>query len=830
MRIGICAALVYSVWAVAAMAELRMYSIPGDGDTWAGIRQGSVSENTYIELVDLEGYENGIGPIFPARWIPVPEVPLDLTAEEADAALDSLLLAFSYHVTRTDVVAPEDVELEDGTVLATGSILIPRWSPFPRSLEGVQLLRRAGVTEIHAMINVAESFPRPPGADKYNKSLNLTYLAIWERALTGIRRQEGLARVFDGDPTSHFARIDRVGQDVTQKWGLYVDLGHYFPVRLFRLYPSLEEPVRVSAYTFYRGLPDTETEIAGLSLEDPNTGPLGYPLFSKIGDTFPTWLPEASVPVNRQDTIAVVFDPPVQMRYSRMDFQTPLDYDLAEMEYYADGFVRSAVYTSNALPLAPATLGRIFWDEEKIGDPTRSRMIVRVRTGFTTEPDVLFQINYLDREVEWRRGEGNANIVDRRPGSTTWGELVDLESKDFNIEARDIWSAALPEDRASIRLSREDYIGLPVSVRGRIEPDLEFWSSTQVATNGDLVPAPSGRPYVQVEVAFTSQSPESATILRNLRIEYSSPQSTDELFGEIAPAAEVIAGRDTSFVLALQASLGSGNSGFNRLQVSTPVRTGAIEELEMDLGDGQVLRLENEGEAEGEIAPGRFRELHVADDRFVLGFPLLEPAGDGEALEVLLRARFRCRVIDFRTPFTASVFLDTLGLEVERDYSSRGILALAGGGERPDTLAFFLPQLATSRDIVDFAATDNLSDRNSLIVTADISAQSSQLVSNIRIGPNPFTPNGDGINDEMTVSLDVQRLVTPKPVRLEIFDLGGRRLHLIERELASGGYSQQWDGRDATGQLVPPGIYILSISTEADDAGEARTRTVSVAY
>ena len=830
MRIGICAALVFSVWAVDAGAELRLFSIPGD-DTWAGIQQGSVSENTYIELVDLDSdSEGGIGPISPARWIPVPEISLDLTADEADAATDSLLLAFSYHVTRTDVVAPQEVELVDGSLLAAGSVLIPRWSPFPRSLEGVQLLRRAGVTEIEAMINVAESFPRPPGADKYNKSLNLTYLAIWEQALTGIRRQEGLARVFDGDPTTHFERIDRVGQDVTQKWRLYVDLGRYFPIRLFRLYPSLEEPVRVSAYTFYRGLPDTETEIAGLSLVDPNTGPLGYPLFSKIGDTFPTFLPQANVPVNRQDTISVAFDPPVQMRYSRMDFQTPLDYDLAEMEYFADGFVRSATYTSNALPVPPATLGRIFWDEEKIGDPSRSRIIVRVRTGFTTEPDVLFQINYLDREVEWRRGEGNANIIDRRPGAPTWGQEVDLESKDFNIEARDIWSAALPEDRASIRQSRADYIGLPVSVRGRIEPDLEFWSSSQVATNGDLIPAPSGRPFIQAEVEFLGQSPESATILRNLRLEYSSPQSTDELFGEIAPAADVIAGRDTSFVLALKASLGAGNTGFNRLQVFTPVRSEAIEELEVDLGDGQVRQLEDAGEGAGEIDEGRFRMLHVADDQFVVGFPAIEPAGDGQGREVRVKARFRCRVIDFRTPFFASVFLDSLGAEAERAFSSRGILALAGGEGTLDTLAFFLPQRVTGSDVIDFAATENLSDRNSLVVSADISAQSEDLVTNIRIEPNPFTPNGDAINDELTVSLDVQRLVTPKPVRLEVFDLGGRRLRLIERELSSGGYSQQWDGRDDHGQVVPPGIYILSISTDADDAGQAQTHIVSVAY
>ena len=428
MRIGIfVAALVLFGWVVNADAELRLLSIPSNS-TWGDVKQRSVSENTFIELVDLESYENGIGPIAPVRTVPVPEISLALTSDEADAAIDSILFAFSLNVTRADVVALTDVEREDGTIVEEGSVLIPRWSPFPRSLEAVQLLRRAGITEIEAMINVAESFPRPPGAYKYNKSLNLTALGRFENALTGIRLQEGLGRVFDGDPLTHFERIDRLGEDVTQKWILYIDLGHYFPVRLFRLYPSLEEPVRVSAYTLFRGLPGTEKVIAGLSLEDPRTGPLGFPLFVKIGETFPTFVPEASVPVNVEDTIAVVFDPPAQMRYARFDFQTPLDYDLAEMEFLADGFVPEAVYTSDALPLPPATLGRIFWDEEKIGDPTKSSIIVRVRTGFTAEPDVLFRINYYDRDVEWKE---EAVLIDRRLGSSTQGQAVHLDSSEW---------------------------------------------------------------------------------------------------------------------------------------------------------------------------------------------------------------------------------------------------------------------------------------------------------------------------------------------------------------------------------------------------------------
>ena len=827
MRIGICvAALVLAGWVVNAGAELRLFAIPGN-TTWADAKLGPLSESRFIEVIDFESYENGIGPITPARSVPVPEVPLALTTDEVDAAIDSSLFAFSLHVTRADVVAPTDIELEDGAIVKAGTVLVPRWSPFPRSLESVQLLRRAGITEIEAMINVAESFPRPPGGDKYNKGLNLTTLGIFERALTDQRLQEGLGRVFDGDPLTHFERIDRVGQDVKQKWTLYIDLGRYFPIRLFRLYPSLEEPSRVSAYTFYRGLPGTEKVIAGLSLDDPTVGQLAFPRFTKIASTFPTFVSETSVPVNVEDTIAVAFDPQAYMRYARFDFQTPLDYDLAEMEFLADGFVPEAVYTSSALPLPPATLGRIFWDERKIGDPSRSRAIVRVQSGVNPEPDVLFRVNDFERSVEWR-AEG-ATIIDRRLGSPTEGQEVDLNDEIFNLEAREVFSAALPEDRARVRLTREDYKDLPGNKRRHVEPDLEFWSGVQLANNGELINAPSGRPFIQIEVEFLSEDPEAATIISNLRFEYSAPQITEQVFGEIAPAVDVIAGRDTSFVLVLNAGLGAENNGFNRLQVFTPARAEAIEGVEVDLGDGKFLNLERVN-GDGEIGEGQFRELYVADDQFVVGFPTIGPAEDGQVRNALVKVHFQGRVIDFRTNFAANVFLDTLGAEAERRFTSSGILALGGSESALDTLAIFLPQRVEDNDVVDFVTMDQLSDRNSLAVIADISAQSENLVTNFKVVPNPFTPNGDGVNDEVGVTFDIQRLLTPKPVYLEIFDLNGRRLRLIERLLSSGGYSQQWDGRDDAGQIVLPGLYLLRISTEADHAGEAQTRVVSVAY
>jgi hypothetical protein len=169
-----------------------------------------------------------------------------------------------------------------------------------------------------------------------------------------------------------------------------------------------------------------------------------------------------------------------------------------------------------------------------------------------------------------------------------------------------------------------------------------------------------------------------------------------------------------------------------------------------------------------------------------------------------------------------------MGTDVDRQFSNDGILAVSR--DVRDTLAYFLPQRVVGDDVVDFGVTDQLSDRNSLVVLADVSSQSDEVVGNFEVTPNPFTPNGDGINDEMTVLFDLQRLLAPRSVRVEIFDLNGRRLHHTERQLASGGYSQPWDGRDDAGNLVPPGLYILRVSVEADDAESARMRVVSVAY
>jgi hypothetical protein len=801
-----------------ASAELSTFSLPGGNLTWRDAQEGPLSVFRFLQPIDAERFSDGIVPIYPVQMVAVPEVSAGATDSTLSAAEDSVLFAFSRHVAQREVVAQNEVVLEDGTTLPAGQVLIPRWGDFPRAVRQVQLLRQAGITQIPAMINVAEAHPLPPVANKYNKGLTLTWQVIWEKAMTYDRAQGFMQTIFDNDPKTHFERIDKVGQDVQQTWSLYIDLGRYFPVRLVRFYPTPGLP-RVSAYTLLAGAVGTEKHVAGLNIDDPTVGQIGFPRFERMSRILPTFVVEQSEPVNLDDTVSVFFDPPKKLRFSRIDFRTALDYDLAEIEFFGDGFLPEATYVTRPLPLPSATLGRIFWDEEKLGDPAKSKAVVRVQTGTNQEPQVMFRLNDFGVPVEWKKGV--VQVADRRPGAKTFGQQVDLNDPNFNLEVREIFSALSDAEREAVRLTRAEYQGLPGNERSTVEPDVVFWSGAQPVENGGFIKAPGGRPYVQLQVDFTSEHPEASTAVRNLRFEYSAPQTISQVYGEIAPAANVKAGQDTTFVLALRALLQPGNKGFNRLQVFTPTRVEEVEGVRIDLGGGQVQDL---AQSQGAPGPGQFQQVYTDDNQFVLAFPTLGPDQGSEAL---VKVRFKGRVIDFRTNFRANALLDSLA-GGRRVFTENGIIALSEAGA--DTLAFFLPQGLEGRDVVDFLQTDQLEDGNSLAVIADISSQSRELVTKLELGPNPFTPNGDLVNDQLGISFDVQRLTAARPIVVEVFDLGGRRLRRMEQNAVSGGYSQSWDGRDEEGGLVAPGLYLVRVSVDADAANSALVRLVSVAY
>ena len=107
----------------------------------------------------------------------------------------------------------------------------------------------------------------------------------------------------------------------------------------------------------------------------------------------------------------------------------------------------------------------------------------------------------------------------------------------------------------------------------------------------------------------------------------------------------------------------------------------------------------------------------------------------------------------------------------------------------------------------------------------------SDLLDNLTISTQLLTPNGDGVGDRLVLEFNLLKVLDPRTVRVAIFDLTGRRVHLLsEEEQVAGRVALEWDGRDHTGGLVAPGNYVLRVEISGDARTDQVSRIVSVAY
>lgn len=326
-------------------------------------------------------------------------------------------------------------------------------------------------------------------------------------------------------------------------------------------------------------------------------------------------------------------------------------------------------------------------------------------------------------------------------------------------------------------LTRREYERLDPTQAGPITYDTRNWSFWSApydfdeGSRGVQVVSPGARQYLQIKIEFLNTF-ERAGELDEVSFDYSTRLAVHGVIGEIFPI-EAKPGEVTTFTYAIRPEITRGkDTGFDSMEILTPAQVDRVRGVRMDEMD----------------VPFGVKWLE-GSSRFVVHFEKVET--DGQLVEVV----FDAVVLRYGTEFRGKVYLD--GVEE-------------------------IPLWVAPGDAKSEIESEDLCVRILLNLPLIVSA---------KVAPDPFTPNGDGLNDEVTITYEISQLTAPAPVKVTVYTLSGRPVRIVySGEESSGRYSCMWDGRDERGRMVPPGIYVYRIHLCPDVGDEGNVGTVSVVY
>ncbi len=283
--------------------------------------------------------------------------------------------------------------------------------------------------------------------------------------------------------------------------------------------------------------------------------------------------------------------------------------------------------------------------------------------------------------------------------------------------------------------------------------------------SGEDFKSDTPRRFIQLELILSTDDPQVAPVVNSLTINFEDAL-VREARGRILPR-ETGVNEDTHFTYTVQPSADARDSGFDRLRldISAPIDLGAVR---VQVGEDEVFP--SEVRAQG-------------DTLLFIDLPQIISSDS-------VRISFATRVLR-----NATVFNMSLGL-TERPGLWQSVEALE---RRSNTV--FLPDLVGS----------------------------GQLVGDLRITPATFTPNGDGINDEVQITFALLKAIGAQP-QVRISDLAGRHVAELSGNQQGDIKTFIWDGRSSSGEQVGPGIYLCQIDAGAEVRERLIVRTVAVAY
>ena len=480
---------------------------------------------------------------------------------------------------------------------------------------------------------------------------------------------------------------------------------------------------------------------------------------------------------NRQPVTDVEVDPPRYLRFVQIKATSTIPFEIEKIQVFGEGFVPSARYLSPIIDMqAPANWGFLRWVQSDVGDTSQTDIQVRTRTGTDTTPFI-----YTRKRVALQ-------------------DAVELPTS--------VIDPLQP-------LGRDEYHRLPAKggisdewERGSVREDLVNWSPWSAPYNpvlatsaeGMRVRSPGPRQYFQIRADFFSSELQSAVILERLSFDFVSPPLADELVGEVFPR-EVDVAIDLPFVFAVRATMESaGLQGFDGLEIVTGQPVKRVERIEILDGNDRLLLDHSFAVQDGVTDEGDVAITAVGEDRFTVRFPRIEEDGS------IIKIHFIARVLSYSTTFSCRALL----------FEGEGFQDVIEGN-------------AAQLDLDDSAQRSGVTVLSSAAIRGG-------LIRNFAVD-GVITPNGDLQNDQARISYEVVAVVGEAGIRVDIFDLAGRRVrHLFDGKGESGLYDMDrfddlvWNGRDDSGGLVPPGVYAVRLEIDGDARSSTAVRTVGVAY
>ena len=441
---------------------------------------------------------------------------------------------------------------------------------------------------------------------------------------------------------------------------------------------------------------------------------------------------------------------------------------------------RSRGLVDHHFDLIPARYVRILWkvwdiscvSYTNLGDASGGVSTVQgCGAGGNTDEIMIFGEGY-PREVQLHsplidlQGDKNLNAV-KWEADTPPGTRVEIRTRTGN----EVVEAYAFRDKNGKEVTERKWNKLIPSFRGPIDTTFavgDDWSpwSKLYAFSGQEFQSPSPRRYLEMDVKLVSDVADAAAALDFLALDFTPPLARRAL-GEIHPL-ETAAGESTEFTYYLR-PLQTQGGGFDRLQMESSASVSFI---------GATLQGE---------------EIEVESEATESGFQVTFPQS--------IRSN---QLVELR--FESSVFLQSTRFDVFLSDSRQG---------------------EGIRQRVDPGNASDAVESNRTVVSLPVSRS---LLENVELNTAVCTPNGDGINDRLELSFDLVNVLEARPLRLCLFDLAGRLFYEQELEAVAGEQRFAWDGGDASGRRVSPGIYILELHVAGDAGDESIRRLISVAY